>query len=141
MAATEQPFIWGCDNAVPAPALLDGSTVIVARYPVTNRLNVIEFGVFVQSSTASGTSFVLTLKGEPVAGGTPVTLSTMTGTTTITQGKRGRRICDVEVDPATYSALTLTVVGGTASSTGVVYAKCRNGGSFATETNTIDFTS
>lgn len=140
MSATEQPIVYISESVVPAANALDAGTVGI-RIPVTCRLNVIEFGVAVFGATSTGTSLVVTLKGEPLAVGSPVSLSVLTGSSTLATGKRGRRICDVEVDPTTYTFLTLTASGGAAGSTGVLYIKARQGGSFGTETNTVDFTS
>lgn len=140
MAFTESPQFYCSESVVPAANALDAGTVGV-RFPVVSRLTVFEYGVRVVTSTATGTTFTLVLKGEPVAGGSAVTLSTLTGATTITQGQAGRRYCEVNVDPNTYSFITLTATNGTASATGVLYFKYRQGGSFTTETNDVIFTS
>ena len=140
MAYTEQSLIFCGDSTVPAASPLDVSSVICVRFPVTQRLPIIEFGVRVVSSTATGTTFVLTLKGEPVAGATPVTLSTLTGTTNITQGQCGKRYVEAVVQPDTYAFVTLTALNGAGSCTGIPYFIYRTAGQFTTETNDVIFT-
>lgn len=140
MAYTEQLITYCSESVVPASNVLSAGTVGV-RFPIAARIVVVEFGVRVDGSTATGTTFVLTLKGEPTAGGSAVALSTLTGTTTITQGQCGKRYCEVAVDPGTYSFITLTASTATSNATGVLYFKYRDAGQFTTETNDVVFTS
>jgi hypothetical protein len=126
----------GATVAVPLDA-----TGVRLRIPVTDNMNILEFGVTAVASTATGTALVIKLNGEPVAGGSAVVLSTLTGSTTITQGQRGVRRCDVEVKKSDYSFITVEVTtAGAASSTGIFHVKAAVGGSGAADSNEVVFT-
>lgn len=137
---TEEILTYCSESVVPAANALDAGTVGI-RFPVSGRFTIVEFGVRVVTSTATGTTFVLTLKGEPTAGGTAVVLSTLTGATTLTQGQCGKKYVEVNVSPADYSFVTMTASTATAASTGILYFKYRQAGQFTTETNDVIFTS
>jgi hypothetical protein len=134
--------------AAPAACALD-ATGVKLRIPVTDILDVTEFGCAVVGATAPGTGLVLKLQYEPVGGGAAVDLATATSTTAVTQGTRLVRRVDVHVEkgslfvngvPQTGTPAFLVVSvssAGATGSTGVVYCKLMHGGTPAAAPNDV----
>lgn len=141
MAFTDAPDIFFSQLALPAAAALN-STGVKLRIPLLDNINVMEFGVRMVANIIPSGACIIKIQGELADPTTPVDLTSAASGTTInasltvpagaTRGFLVKKFTDVEVLKSVYSNLVLNVTTADGNATtGIVYIKCRVGGSTA----------